>query len=59
MDYPTTHQTECNVTPRCPERSVCAAERQRRYEYDVGDGGTNNPFAFRYAGVNPGEACEL
>ena len=53
MDYPTTHQTECNVTPRGPERSVCPAERQRRYV--VGDGGTNNPCA----GVNPGEACEF
>jgi len=45
------------VTPSGPERSVCPAERQRKY--DVGVGGKNNPFDFRYAGVNPGEACEF
>jgi len=50
MDYPKSLQTECHATPSGPERSVSPVERQRRY--DVGDG-------FRYAGVNPGEACEF
>ena len=43
MDYPTIHQTECNVTPTGPESSVRAAERQRRYDVGTADSGADCP----------------